>query len=114
MVAAQELSVREAAMRADRSEETIRRWIWSGRLPAVKRGTGYRIDLMHLEEVILEMEPGASPHGRSGRPVPDADLAGGPALTEWLREVDAWKPQARSWAGPAASELLIEDRSARR
>ena len=114
MVAAQEVSVREAARRAGRTEETIRRWIWSGRLPAVKRGTGYRIDVAALEDVILEMESGVSPHGRSSRPGQDARGAGGPTLAEWLQEVDGWKQLGPSAPGPAASELLIEDRRARR
>jgi len=32
------LTVREVARRCNRSEETIRRWIWSGKLPARKLG----------------------------------------------------------------------------
>jgi len=32
------LTVREVARRCGRSEETVRRWIWSGKLPARKLG----------------------------------------------------------------------------
>lgn len=32
------LTVREVARLCDRSEETVRRWIWSGKLPARKLG----------------------------------------------------------------------------
>ena len=32
------ISVREAAKECDRNPETIRRWIWSGKLPAEKLG----------------------------------------------------------------------------
>jgi excisionase family DNA binding protein len=32
------LTVREVARRVNRSEETVRRWIWSGKLPAKKLG----------------------------------------------------------------------------
>ncbi len=32
------LTVREVARRCHRSEETVRRWIWSGKLPAKKLG----------------------------------------------------------------------------
>ena len=34
------LTAREAAIQVGRAPETIRRWIWSGRLAAHKRGTG--------------------------------------------------------------------------
>ena len=47
--------MREAARRTGRSAETIRRWIWSGRLPATKRGNTYYVDVMHLEGVAVEM-----------------------------------------------------------
>ena len=104
MMAIQELTVREAARRARRSEETIRRWIWTGRLPAVKRGTSYRIDLVHLEEVIVEVESGVPAHGT----VPNI------AMREWLKEVEEWKRGVATTPGPTASEMLIEDRRARR
>ena len=32
------LTVREVARRCNRSEETVRRWIWSGKLPARRLG----------------------------------------------------------------------------
>lgn len=32
------LEVREAAEYVRRTPETVRRWVWSGRLPALKRG----------------------------------------------------------------------------
>jgi len=38
------LTVREVARRCNRSEETIRRWIWSGKLPARKLGNQLFID----------------------------------------------------------------------
>lgn len=38
------LTVREAAARVGRTEETVRRWIWSGRLAATKRGNTLFID----------------------------------------------------------------------
>jgi excisionase family DNA binding protein len=104
MVATQELTVREAARRARRSEETIRRWIWTGRLPAVKRGTSYRIDVVHLEEVIVELESdvhmrGAEPNAR---------------LLAWLDEVAEWKAGLATKPGASAADLIIEDRRARR
>ena len=97
--------MREAAALASRSEETVRRWIWSGRLRAVKRGTRYLIDARHLEEVIVELEPGSAHPER-------------PAMTmqEWLDAVDEWKAGLPAYppSGPSASDLIIEDRRARR
>jgi excisionase family DNA binding protein len=105
MVAAQELTVRQAAALASRSEETIRRWIWSGRLHAVKRGSRYVIDARQLEEVIVELEAGSAHPER-------------PALTmeEWLDEVAEWKAGLPVYpaSGPTAADLVIEDRRARR
>jgi len=46
------LTVPEAAARAGRNPETIRRWIRSGRLPAHKVGTQHVIDDDDLEAVL--------------------------------------------------------------
>jgi excisionase family DNA binding protein len=102
VTAVEEITVQEAARRTGRSPETIRRWIWSGRLPAVKHGNTYYVDVIHLEGVAVEM--GVIAHG-SAR----GDLGA------WLAEVDAWK--AGLPAGQrrhTASDLVIEDRHARR
>jgi excisionase family DNA binding protein len=99
MSVTQELTVREAARRAHRSEETIRRWIWSGRLPAHKSGNSYRIDIRHLDQiaVVYDDHPGA-----------------GGSLGAWLDEVDRWKAGLPVTAGASAADLVIEDRHARR
>jgi excisionase family DNA binding protein len=104
VTAAQELTVRQAAWRAGRSEETIRRWIWSGRLPAVKRGTSYRIDVVHLEQVVAELDTGFSKHATA----PNA------SLLAWLDEVEEWKRSLKTTPGESALDLLLEDRRARR
>ena len=111
MTAVQEIPVREAAERTGRSAETIRRWIWSGRLPAVKRGNTYYVDVMRLQGVAAEM--GITMHGG-----PDAPSGG---LAAWLAEVDQWKSGLAAAAGrpgrparPTASDLVLEDRRARR
>jgi excisionase family DNA binding protein len=103
MVAAQEVTVREAARMAGRSEETIRRWIWSGRLPAVKKGTSYRIDVVHLQEVIVETQPDPRHQGSASN-----------SMLEWLDAVAEWKRSVKTTPGASASEMLIEDRHARR
>jgi excisionase family DNA binding protein len=105
VTAVEEITVLEAARRTGRSPETIRRWIWSGRLPAVKHGNTYYVDIVHLEGVAVEM--GVIVH-RPAEPAP-GDLGA------WLADVDAWK--AGLTGGPrrqTASDLVIEDRRARR
>ena len=103
MTAGQEITVREAARRAHRSEETIRRWIWSGRLPAHKRGSRYRIDVAHLDRVAVAYDP------------PDAGPgANGASLGAWLDDLDRWKEGLPAAAGLSAADLVIEDRRARR
>ncbi|MDR2983394.1 MAG: helix-turn-helix domain-containing protein [Nocardiopsaceae bacterium] len=103
MMTAQELTVRQAAKRAGRSEETIRRWIWSGRLPAVKRGTSYRIDVVRLEEVIVELDAETSGHADPRK-----------RWRQWLDDVARWKTGLKATTGVTAADLLIEDRRARR
>jgi excisionase family DNA binding protein len=110
MVALQEITVQEAARRTRRSPETIRRWIWSGRLPATKRGNTYYVDVVYLDRIVVEMD--AMAHSPGG-PVP----RGQASLGAWLAEVDEWKSGlavAGSAPGGTASDLVIEDRHARR
>jgi len=110
MTAVQEITVREAALRTHRSPETIRRWIWAGRLPAVKRGNTYYVDVMHLEGLVVEIEAGSHPAQPAGAAAPGA-------LSAWLAEVDRWKSGlavTRSLTSRTASDLVIEDRHARR
>ena len=106
MTAVQEITVREAAARVRRSTETVRRWIWSGRLPAVKHGNTYYVDVMQLDRVAGELGP-AEWH----EPAPAA-------LGAWLAEVDDWRSGLdRAGEGnrvtATASDLVIEDRHAR-
>jgi excisionase family DNA binding protein len=46
------LTVPEAARRARRNPETIRRWIREGRLPATKVGTQHVLDERDLDEMM--------------------------------------------------------------
>jgi excisionase family DNA binding protein len=102
MSVVQELTVREAAQRAHRSEETIRRWIWSGRLPAHKSANSYRIDIRHLDRIAVLYDP------------PDGHPGAGGSLRAWLDELDRWKAGLPVAAGSSAAGLVIEDRHARR
>ena len=96
--------MREAALRTHRSAETIRRWIWSGRLPATKRGNTYYVDVAHLDGLAAEVS--GDWHG------PGASGSGG--LREWLDETARWKSGLAAPAAATASDLVIEDRHARR
>ena len=111
VIALQEIPVREAARRVHRSPETVRRWIWSGRLPATKRGNTYYVDVMHLEGLAVEM-------GITGIEADHAGDATSGHLAAWLADVDQWKSGLAAASGPAArttaSDLVIEDRHARR
>jgi excisionase family DNA binding protein len=107
MTAVQEITVREAATRVHRSAETIRRWIWSGRLPATKHGNTYYVDVIYLDRLAVEM------NGSGWHNMPDrADMS------SWLSEVDQWRSTLaavkRGNRSETASELVIEDRHARR
>jgi excisionase family DNA binding protein len=103
MSAAREISVRQAAQRAQRSEETIRRWIWSGRLPAHKRGNSYRIDVTHLDRIAVVYDPADDGHAVRGA-----------SLGSWLDDLDRWKEGLSAGSGASAADLVIEDRHARR
>lgn len=48
------IGVREAARRCNRNAETIRRWIWSGKLPAEKLGNQLFIKESALERYCKE------------------------------------------------------------
>lgn len=47
----------EAARRAGRSPETIRRWIWKGRLPSRKVGNQHLVESDDVDTLIGAVEP---------------------------------------------------------
>ena len=97
------LNLSEAATVSGQSKAALWRAVNSGRLPATKRGNTYYVDVMHLEGVAVEM--GTSSIG----PVPLDDLG------TWLAEVDHWKAgRVGTAVHQTASDLVIEDRRARR
>jgi len=73
------LTVPEAAKRAGRDPETIRRWIRSGRLRARKVGTQHVIEEADLESTLEDGEllplPPPWKTTRSGRPMPNVVVA---------------------------------------
>jgi excisionase family DNA binding protein len=110
MTMVEEVTVQEAARRVHRSPETIRRWIWSGKLPATKRGNTYYIDVMHLQGVAVELNTGAW-HS------PERELA--QEMRDWLDDVHQWRAETlarrrRAVIKSTAADLVIEDRRERR
>jgi Helix-turn-helix domain len=103
MALPEQITVREAAGRAHRSAETIRRWIWSGRLPAEKHGNVYYIDVVNLERITVMYE---AEHSHGAASTSD--------LQAWLDDLDQWKASRSEPGGLSAAELVIEDRHARR
>lgn len=99
------LTVREVAVRVGRTEETVRRWIWSGRLRASKRG--------NILYVLPSDLPDMSGTADRRRDRPRSGLSQ-PALTlaEWAGQVDAWRATTGPSTGSAA-DLVIEDRMTR-
>jgi len=73
------LTVPEAARRAGRNPETIRRWIREGRLRAHKVGTQHVIDEADLNEAT---------HGVGAEPVPDPGSNGRPDTRAIVRAIN--------------------------
>jgi excisionase family DNA binding protein len=73
------ITVPEAARRAGRDAETIRRWIRTGKLRARKIGTQHVIDERDLEATLEAVGslslPERWPRTHSGRPMPDVVAA---------------------------------------
>jgi excisionase family DNA binding protein len=92
---ADELDVIAAASVAGRSAETVRRWVWSGRLRAHKRGNKLLIDRSDLERLIK------SSAGRQSL-----------TLAEWLESLEQSALKAGASARSAA-DLVLADRRAR-
>ncbi len=94
------LDVREAAALAHRTPETVRRWVWTGRLRAER--TGNRLLLFRAD--VLELVA-------SRASVTDEPQRRRPSLAEWARRVQSQLPD-----GPRAStarDLILQDRAAR-
>jgi excisionase family DNA binding protein len=75
------ITVPEAADRAGRDPETIRRWIRAGRLKARKIGTQHVIEEDDLEAALGEPRS-------EGVPVRWRRFESGRAAPEWVRAVD--------------------------
>ena len=93
MSVSEEIDVRSAARFAGRSAETIRRWVWSGRLPARKQGNRLLVQRRDLEAVL----------GQQG--------GVHPSLAVWAELAEA---ALRRHPGPyhSAADLVLEERRA--
>ena len=87
------IDVQQAAREAGRSAETVRRWVWSGRLEAQRQGHKLLIDRAQLHGVIQERGPS---------PVRSLD--------EWVAGLEADPIYAKAPRRPTASDLVLEDR----
>jgi excisionase family DNA binding protein len=88
------LEVREAALLVGRTAETVRRWVWSGRLPACKSANRLLVAREDVQRLVTE------------RPQP-TDLGA------WGEQARAAFPAHRR-AGVTASDLVLTDRQERR
>lgn len=96
-----ELTVREAAQRVHRAEETIRRWIWTGKLPARKLGRSYQVNESDLDAIA------------TGVPAPRESSESELSLGEWVAAVKAWRATNDVLPHGGAGQLVIEDRAER-
>lgn len=83
------VDVKEASELSRRTPETIRRWVWSGRLTSVKNGNKLFVR-------------------RSDLPVASAETENALTLREWARLLG---PTGST--GSTASDLVLEDRDTR-
>jgi excisionase family DNA binding protein len=82
------LPVREAAAYAGRTAETVRRWVWSGRLPARRHGNRLLVARRDLDALL------------------QAPAAEALSLREWAAQL----PQG---SGRSAADLVLADRADR-
>jgi excisionase family DNA binding protein len=85
------VDVHEAALLAGRSPETVRRWVWTGRVDAVKSGN----------KLLVRRSDVAARPDVEGRRL---------ALGAWQ---ELLAPADRSKPGVSARDLIAEDRDAR-
>jgi excisionase family DNA binding protein len=98
------LTVPDAARRVGRSPETVRRWIWSGRLPSEKVGNQHLVDADALDLLAGATEPAQGSLARVGG-----------EWGSWLSRADRLREDLRTSRRrlPAAADLLAESRRGR-
>ncbi len=94
--AAELLDLKRAAALAGRHPETLRRWVWSGRLAARRSGNRLLVERADVEALAAA----------SGRPVV--------SLAAWAsRAQAALAASGRAGAGRSAADLVVDDRERR-
>ena len=93
--AADELDVAAAAAVAGRSAETVRRWVWSGRLRAQRRGNKLLIARSDLDRLL----------GSSG-------IVAAMSLVDWVAAVES-SGLKKGPRGATAADLVLEERRLR-
>ncbi|HET7683728.1 MAG TPA: helix-turn-helix domain-containing protein [Marmoricola sp.] len=96
------VDVREAARLARRTPETIRRWVWTGRISSTKSGNRL---LVPRAAVLADARSSAASSG-----VSSAASSGPGSLAEWGREVAAAFDGVH---GSTAADLVLDDREDR-
>jgi excisionase family DNA binding protein len=91
----EEIDVLQAAALAGRSAETIRRWVWSGRLKARKRGNKLLIRRAQLDAVKSSAGMGETR-----------------TIEEWLAELQR-SGLKRGASEKSAADLVLDDRRER-
>ncbi len=91
------VDVREAAGLTHRAPETIRRWVWNGRLPATKQGNR----LLIARDLVTALA--AAPEAMAAQDSQDS-------LAAWAERVTA---DRTGLAGASAADLVWDDRAGR-
>lgn len=106
------LTVREVARACGRSEETVRRWIWSGRLPSRKLGNQHFMDPADVE-ALKPKSPGVAETAVAYRPAKEEETVNydKDKALKWLRETVALGKKISARYGPVdVTELIRESR----
>lgn len=88
------VDVRQAAALVGRNPETVRRWIWSGKLSAVRKGKRLFVAREELG--------GVASTGKASL-----------ELSEWARRAQAARQTPGRAPGRSAADLVFEDRAER-
>jgi len=90
------VGVQEASELVHRTPETVRRWVWSGRIPATKHGNKLLMSRRDLLDLVSGQRGGRRPAS---------------SLSAWAQEVRRTHVSGRE--GSSARDLVLGDRNQR-